>query len=89
MQDYSDVSKSYILSQYKQISDNVKFLRIQKGYTQEQVALSMGFTTATFYTNAENFKSGKHFNLEHLIKISKILNIPITNFFESQPIKIT
>ena len=89
MKDYSDVSKSYILSQYKQISDNVKYLRIQKGYTQEQVALSMGFTTATFYTNAENFKSGKHFNLEHLIKISKILDIPIVDFFESQIIENT
>ena len=89
MKDYSDVSKSYILSQYKQISDNVKYLRIKKGYTQEQVALSMGFTTATFYTNAENFKSGKHFNLEHLIKISKILDIPIVDFFESQIIENT
>ena len=89
MEDYSDVSKSYILLKYKQISDNVKYLRIQKGYTQEQVALSMGFTTATFYTNAENFKSGKHFNLEHLIKLSKILDIPIVDFFESQTLKNT
>jgi putative transcriptional regulator len=44
----------------------------------------MEFSTATFYTNAENFKSGKHFNLEHLIKISKILDVPIVDFFESQ-----
>ena len=83
MKEFADVSKSYIMSEYKQISIKVKEFRKRKGYTQEYVALSMGFTTATFYTNAENFKSGKHFNLEHIIKISKILNIPISHFFES------
>lgn len=29
------------------------------------MALSMGFTTATFYTNAENNRQGKHFNNEY------------------------
>jgi len=41
----------------------------------------MGFTTATFYTNAENYKQEKHFNLEHLIKLSKIFDITIQDFF--------
>ena len=76
------MSKYEINIQYKLISEKVKAYRIKKGFTQEQVALSMGFTTATFYTNTENFKK-KHFNLEHLIKISNILNIPIADFFKS------
>lgn len=49
----------------------------------------MGFTTATFYTNAESCKRGKHFSLEHIIKIldiliicSKILDVKIENFFK-------
>ncbi len=41
----------------------------------------MGFTTPTFYTNAENLKRGKHFNLEHLIKIANYLDVDIKELF--------
>lgn len=82
MKEFSDVSQMYINEQYELISNNVKRLRLSKNYTQEQVALAMGFSTATFYTNAESFKRDKHFNLEHLIKISKILNVDIKEFFQ-------
>ena len=81
MQEYSDVSQEYINEQYIKISQNVKSVRVLKNYTQEQLALSMGFSTATFYTNAENNKRGKHFSIEHLIKIAKILDINISVFF--------
>jgi len=81
MKEFSEVSKEEIESTYKLISANVKRIRQEKNLTQEDVALSMGFTTATFYTNAENNKNNKHFNLEHLIKISKILQVPIQDFF--------
>lgn len=81
MKEFSDVTKEEVEYQYKLISINVKKCRLEKGFTQEQLALSMGFTTATFYTNAESFKRKKHFNLEHIIKISKILDIKIEKFF--------
>ena len=74
---FSVVSDEDIEMQYKSISKNVKRIRISKKITQEDIALNMGFTTATFYTNAENFKQGKHFNLEHLIKIAYILDCDI------------
>jgi transcriptional regulator with XRE-family HTH domain len=82
MKIFSEVSDEFIEEYYKQISKNVKTIRIQKHKTQEEIALAMGFTTATFYTNAESYKRGKHFNLEHLIKLSKILNVPLYKFFE-------
>lgn len=75
MEIYSDIDKEEIEIEYKKISRNIKKIRKEKKVTQEDIALSMGFTTATFYTNAENSKSGKHFNLEHIIKISKILDV--------------
>ena len=50
--------------------------------SEVEMALSMGFTTATFYTNAESLKRDKHFNIEHIIKISKILNIDIQELFK-------
>ena len=77
MKEYSEISDDIIESHYKAISDNVKRIRKSKNLTQEQVALAMGFTTATFYCNAESYSQGKHFNLEHIIKISKILDCDI------------
>lgn len=41
----------------------------------------MELITPTFYTNAENLKRGKHFNLEHLIRISKYLDVDIKELF--------
>ncbi len=82
MEIYTEIMNDEIEEQYKLISKNIKKLRLDKKITQESMALSMGFTTATFYTNAENNRQGKHFNLEHIIKISKIMNIPIGNIFD-------
>lgn len=82
MNEFSDVPGEYINEQYTQISNNVKRLRLSKEYTQEYVALSMGFTTATFYANAESLKRDKRFSLEHLIKISKILDVKMEEFFK-------
>jgi len=71
MQEFSDVSQEYINEQYIRISCNVKNIRILNKYTQEQLALSMGFSTATFYTNAEYNKRDKHFTIEHQLKYQK------------------
>ena len=76
MKAFTDLTNDEIEEIYKIISNNVKRVRKEKGLTQTDVALAMGFTTATFFTNAENF-SGKHFNLEHIIKIAKILEVDI------------
>lgn len=82
MKEFSDVTEEEIEYQYKLILKNIKKFRLEKKFTQEKLALSMGFTTATFYTNAESYKRGKHFSLEHIIKISKILDVKIENFFK-------
>lgn len=83
MKHFSEVSEDDINDYYKIISENIKKFRLDKKLTQEEVSLAMGFTTATFYTNAESLKRGKHFNLEHLIKLSKILNVDISEFFKN------
>ncbi|MEA1914842.1 MAG: helix-turn-helix domain-containing protein [Campylobacterota bacterium] len=80
MKKYSDISEEFIEEQYTLISRNIKKIRKEKKITQEELALAMGFTTATFYTNAENCTQGKHFNLEHLIKLSVLLNVNIQEF---------
>ncbi len=81
MKIFSEVSDEEIEIKYKLISNNIKKIRKEKHITQEEIAFNMGFTTATFYTNAENCHQGKHFNLEHLIKLSTLLDVPIHDFF--------
>ena len=82
MKFYSDISEEEIKKIYKRIAKNIKDIRTSKKISQEQMALSMGFTTATFYTNAESLKRDNHFNLALIIQFSKILNIDIQELFK-------
>lgn len=68
---------------FKTISYNVKRIRKEKGLSQLEVALSIGQKSSGFYANAENYSHKKKFNLEHLCKLSKLFDVPVTIFFES------
>jgi len=81
MKIYADITNDEIQDTYKQVSNTVKEIRVSKKISQNDISFAMGFTTPTFYTNAENCKQGKHFNLEHIIKIAKYLDTPISAFF--------
>ncbi len=78
--DFSNSSKEEIDYFYKIISNNVKKYRLEKGFSQEKLALDIGIKSIAFYSNCENNKYDKHFNLEHLYKISKSLNVPLEKF---------
>ena len=82
MKYYADMNDDEINKIYLRIVNNVKRIRTSKNISQEKIALAMGFTTATFYTNAESLKRGKHFNLEHLIRIAHILEVDIKELFD-------
>lgn len=76
--DFSNSSKGEISFFYQIISNNVKKHRVEKGLSQEKLALDIGIKSIAFYSNCENNRYGKHFNLEHLYKISKSLNIDLS-----------
>ncbi|MEN4054244.1 MULTISPECIES: helix-turn-helix transcriptional regulator [Sulfurimonas] len=76
------VTKSEIDAYFRTISKNVKRIRIEKGMSQLEVALSIGQKSSGFYANAENYAHGKRFNLEHLLKLSILLNVDICDFFK-------
>lgn len=80
--DFSNSSQQEINNFYKNISNNIKKYRIERGFSQEKLALDIGIKSIAFYSNCENNKYEKHFNLEHLYKISKSLDIPIEEFFK-------
>lgn len=81
-------SDGEIQSIYKLIGENVKHYRMQKEITQLQLSYEMGYKSVSLVSAAELCNDGKHFNIEHLYKISKILDTPICKFFESTPLDL-
>lgn len=64
------------------VSANVKKYREEKGLSQMQLSLEIGMTGGAYLGRAELRKDNHHFNIRHLAKISKVLNVPIKDFFE-------
>ena len=67
---------------YKIIGQNVAKYRKEKGLSQLDLSLQMGYKSVSVISGAEIYYNGKHFNLEHLLKISQILDVNICDFFE-------
>jgi len=63
---------------YKRIGENVKKCRERKGMSQLQLSNAMGYSSVSLVSAAELCNDGKHFNLEHLYKIAKILDIEMS-----------
>ncbi len=64
------------------ISANVVKYRKLKNYSQLQLALDIGLTGNAFIARAEKRTNNAHFNIEHLVKISEVLEIDIAEFFK-------
>ena len=67
---------------YKIIGQNVAKYRKEKGLSQLDLSLAMGYKSVSVVSGAEIYYNRKHFNLEHLLKISQILNIEISEFLK-------
>jgi transcriptional regulator, XRE family len=80
--EFSNVSDEEIAKFYSKISYKIRNLRESKGVSQLDLALEIGIKSAAFYSNCENNRYGKHFNLEHIYKISKALGVDIKEIFE-------
>ena len=78
---FSNYSDDEIQQFYKNISNNVKILRKNNNIKQLDLALEIGIKSVAFYSNCENNRYNKHFNLEHLYKISKSLKIDMCELF--------
>jgi putative transcriptional regulator len=65
---------------YKKIGQNVKRIRENKNITQLQLSEMIGHKSTTIIAQAE-IGEKKHFNIEHLYRISKALNVPLCEFF--------
>ncbi|WP_299547748.1 helix-turn-helix transcriptional regulator [uncultured Helicobacter sp.] len=79
---FCNVSKEEVVLFYANISKSVREIREKKGISQLDLALEIGIKSVAFYSNCECCRYGKHFNLEHLYKISKALEVDICSFFK-------
>ena len=70
-------SKEEVEAFYRQVGANVRKFREKKGMSQLDAALEIGIKSVAFYSNCENGRYGKHFNLEHLYCLSKCLDVEL------------
>jgi len=77
-----EFSKKEMEGIHIKIGRNVKKYREKTGMTQLELSLEMGNKSVSLISAAELYTNKKHFNIEHLYKISKILNVPMVAFFE-------
>ena len=62
---------------YKKVGSNVKRLRSEKNITQMQLSLAIGHNSVGHVAKAELCSYNKHFSLENLYKIAKVLDVDI------------
>ena len=81
-ENFNIFSDEEIFKFYQSISQKVRIFREERNISQLEMDLSIDIKSVAFYSNCENNKYNKHFNLEHLYKICKVLNLDIKDFFE-------
>jgi transcriptional regulator with XRE-family HTH domain len=77
-----DFSDEVILKLHKRIGLNVKKFRMEKGLSQLELAYAMGNKSVSLISSAELANDNKKFNIEHLYKISTILDIEMCEFLK-------
>lgn len=65
------------------ISKNIESIRESKEITKLDISRELGFMYPDHYSRMELRANGKHFNIKHLYKISKILEVDISEFFKN------
>lgn len=84
MQDIIDLPDDYIDKTYIEIGENVKKIRMEKGISQLKLAQAIGHKSLSIVSLAEIYHNKQHFNIEHLVKISYVLEVNICDFFPKQ-----
>jgi len=78
-----NISEEEIELFHRFIGRRVKNFRQKQGLSQLQLALAMGFNSVSSIAKAEIGIENKHFNLEHLYKIAKVLEIDLCDFIQN------
>lgn len=79
---YIEVSEEEIKKFHRLISNNVKKIRKAKNITQLDLALTIGHKSMSTIGKIEAELENKHYNVEQLYKIAKVLEVDICEFFK-------
>ncbi|HIV49231.1 helix-turn-helix domain-containing protein [uncultured Helicobacter sp.] len=79
--DFYECDRDQIQDFYRHIAKNVARVRKEKGLSQLDLSLAIGYKSVSLIAGAEAGYKNIHFNLEHLYKISKVLEVDIKEFF--------
>lgn len=67
---------------HQTIANNIKKIRKEKRITQLDLALTIGHKSMSTIGKIEAGLENKHYNVEQLYKIAKILDVDICEFFK-------
>ncbi len=79
---FINVSDIDIQNFYKKVANNIKKIRKKKKITQLDLALTIGHKSVSTIAKIEAGIENKHYNLEHIYKISKALDVNLTELIE-------
>lgn len=80
--EHIEFTDNEILNFHHKITENIKRIRKEKGITQLDLALAIGHKSMSTIGKIESGLEGKHYNIEHLYKIAKVLDVKICDLFE-------
>ena len=80
--DFIEFSDAEVKRFHKRVAQNIKDIRRAKKITQLDLALTIGHKSMSTIGKIEAGLENKHYNMEHLYKISKVLDVPICEFFK-------
>ena len=67
---------------HRTISDNIRTLRKEKKISQLDLALAIGHKSMSTIGKIEAGLENKHYNIEQLYKIAKVLEVEVCRIFE-------
>ncbi len=76
-----EVDAKEINAFHKKIVENIKRIRKEKKVTQTDLALSIGHKSVSTIGKIEANLEDKHYNIEQLYKIAKVLDVDVKEFF--------
>lgn len=82
MKDIEDLEFDFAEKLHKKIGKNVQKVRKAKKISQLKLAYALGYKSVSQISSAEVYYNKIHFNIEQLAKISYVLDVPISIFFE-------
>jgi len=83
MKNIDDLPFNFDEQIHKTIGKNVKKIREKHNISQLTLAHLLGYKSVSQISSAEIYYNKIHFNIVQLAKISYVLDVPITAFFES------